>query len=904
MPLISSPPTYPPSSSPAVGPESRKRPLSELKNAPAKRRLLQSNVALPQKNQAVDGRRSPSKGFITPHQPPPESVETVSPFVEEEADTDAANPDGVASQESTTSDPLFEDVQPQGLTYPTELGAARARISCESSAGKKHVIRKKAPAAPVSYERIAASRSKTAAPGNATRNYYGVDIHKILEDIGKLPDKPVSSGPPTSDRPPVTSVEPPPPKGKRGMLMWTEKYRARKFTDLVGDERTHRSVLGWVKGWDPIVFPGSSRPKPKVSKDGEEMEERRHKKILLLTGPPGLGKTTLAHVCARQAGYEVVEINASDERSKDVVKGKIRDCLGTENVRGVNSKVGDQPARRPGRPVCVVVDEVDGVVGGGHGGGEGGFMKALIDLVLLDQKNSSNPASTNAKRKGKGDNFRLLRPLILICNDLYHPSLRPLRTSGLAEIIHLRRPPLDKVVGRVRTVFEKEGFRADSDGIRRLCEATWGVSSHKGDRKASNTCEGDLRGILVVAEGIASRLRSNGSTGGLPPRVTKQWVEKHLVNDLTCGGSGDRGTGRGSVRDAVERVFLEGAGFPQSLSPQLPQEHWTETTAKSHASVSDVARGHALARLRHVLDTCAEHDRIVTDVFAAYPARPFHDDDLLSKPNAAHEWLHFYDQLASRVFAGAEWELAPYLSQPTLGFHHLFATSARSSWTTDADPRAPTRAGGAHGDDDEEPLPFTGPRADFAAHEALKANRASLQALQAALSLPLQQTFRAPEALATDLLPHLTRMLSPAVKPTVVGGSGDQRGIASVRRQSEKDMVRRAAEAMAAVGVSFERARIEDARGGYGGFVYRMEPYVQTLSSLPEAVDGLLTRASQTAGRAGHLRDRDRGLGDRTGGSLRRAPGARPGAAETARSAGRRCAAGSFGSWRAQPRPA
>lgn len=676
--------------------------------------------------------------------------------------------------------------------------------------------------------------NQLARLAKAQRTYYGINIHRLLEDAQAEEEIPKAAAIPVDlPTPPAEQAAP-----KKSSLLWTEKYRARKFTDLIGDERTHRSVMHWLKRWDQIVFPGSYRPKSKPkSSSGEHFEqEKPHRKILLLTGPPGLGKTTLAHVCAKQAGYEVQEINASDERSSSVVKGRIRDMVGTENVKGVDTKTVNGKVRKAGKPVCVVVDEVDGVVGGSSGGGEGGFVKALIDLIMLDQKNSSGLSGLSqapASRKKKGDRFRLLRPLILICNDVYHPSLRPLRQSSHAEVIHMRKPQIQTITARMQAVFEKEGVPCDSDGVRRLCEATWGVSNRKEDRPGSGGAgEGDMRGIMVVGEWVAGKLRSTKDATG-NARLTRRWVEDNVLRDLQHGGGAMRGVGRGGPKDIVDRVFQAGAGFPKDSAARTTPQHQTGD-GKMGAGVKGVAEGQkrtASDRLRELVDTLGDTDRIMTDCFSSYPDHPFQDDTLLSKPDAAYEWLHFHDSLSSAVYSSSEWELAPYLSTPVLAFHHLFASPTRAQYNT----AGPNKDGG--GTEDVPAHPFTGPQASWHAHESTKHNASLLQTLQSSLGLELTRLFSSTSDIATDLLPYLLRMLSPSVNPVVISGSGPDKAAstASVRKASEQLLVSRAVNAMGASGVRFERTRVtstEDTNSWQNAqWIYRMEPSLDVLGT-------------------------------------------------------------------------
>ena len=71
---------------------------------------------------------------------------------------------------------------------------------------------------------------------------------------------------------------------------------------------------------------------------------------MLLCGRPGLGKTTLAHVIARHAGYNVIEMNASDERSAQSFRDKIEDSLTMKPLLGTADP----------RPNCLIIDEIDG----------------------------------------------------------------------------------------------------------------------------------------------------------------------------------------------------------------------------------------------------------------------------------------------------------------------------------------------------------------------------------------------------------------------------------------------------------------------------------------------------------------------------------------------------------------
>lgn len=160
-------------------------------------------------------------------------------------------------------------------------------------------------------------------------------------------------------------------------MMWSEKHRPQSISDMVGNEEARKSFVEWLTKW------------------------KKGAKPILLVGPPGIGKTTLAHIAAKEFGYDLVGLNASDVRNKANIKDILTPLLGNTSLLG---------------KVLIFVDEVDGI----HGRADFGGAEALIDVLkeptvpmILAANNDQSDKMKSIKKTAKTIHLKPLPPRLL-----------------------------------------------------------------------------------------------------------------------------------------------------------------------------------------------------------------------------------------------------------------------------------------------------------------------------------------------------------------------------------------------------------------------------------------------------------------------------------------------------------
>ncbi|WCJ24375.1 Replication factor C subunit 1 [Euphorbia peplus] len=224
---------------------------------------------------------------------------------------------------------------------------------------------------------------------------------------------------------------------KHSTLPWTEKYRPKAPNDIVGNQSLVNQLHSWLKNWNQQFLDSGNKGKSKKQTDSGA------KKAVLLSGTPGIGKTSAAKVVSQMLGFQAIEVNASDSRGKAGVK--INKGIGGSNANSIKESVSNETLdfgmNRSKHPKAVLImDEVDGMSAGDRGG-----VADLIDSI----------------KKSK-------IPIICICNDRYSQKLKSLVNYCL--LLSFRKPTKQQMAKRLMQIATGEGLTVNEIALEELAE--------------------------------------------------------------------------------------------------------------------------------------------------------------------------------------------------------------------------------------------------------------------------------------------------------------------------------------------------------------------------------------------------------------------------------------------------
>lgn len=234
-------------------------------------------------------------------------------------------------------------------------------------------------------------------------------------------------------------------------LDWTEKYRPQTLSDIAGHNKAAEELKAWAQSWVRTI------------------PENR---AVVLYGRAGTGKTSTAHALARDMGWEVIELNASDQRTADII----------DKVAGSASQLSTLEGS--GIKRLIIMDEADNIHGTADRGGE----RAIVDIIK-----------------------RTSQPIILIANELYDMSAglrnacKPIQFNSLMS---------RSMIPALKRIVDAEGIKCD---VRVL-------------EKIAANANGDLRSAIndlqAIAQGRTSIQIGDIITG---ERDSKENIFKFLV---------------------------------------------------------------------------------------------------------------------------------------------------------------------------------------------------------------------------------------------------------------------------------------------------------------------------------------------------------------------------------------
>ncbi|AWR97040.1 replication factor C large subunit [Acidianus sulfidivorans JP7] len=213
-------------------------------------------------------------------------------------------------------------------------------------------------------------------------------------------------------------------------LPWIIKYRPKTLNEVENQEDVKEELKKWISSW---------------------LSGKIENKAVLLYGPPGSGKTTIAQALAHDFNLELLEMNASDTRNITAIKNIAEKAATSGSLFGIRGKL-------------IFLDEVDGI----NTKEDTGAIPAILELI----------------RESK-------YPVLMAANDPWDPSLRELRNAvKMIEVKKLGKYALRRIL---QNICNSEKLQCSDDALDEIIEVSDGDS-----RYAINLLEATAEGFKKV----------------------------------------------------------------------------------------------------------------------------------------------------------------------------------------------------------------------------------------------------------------------------------------------------------------------------------------------------------------------------------------------------------------------
>ncbi|KAK4555607.1 DNA replication factor C complex subunit Rfc1 [Recurvomyces mirabilis] len=321
--------------------------------------------------------------------------------------------------------------------------------------------------------------------------------------------------------------------------LWTVRYAPQQLSQICGNKVQVEKLTRWLRAFPKSQSKGFKLP----GADGSGIY-----RAVMIHGPPGIGKTTAAHLVAKLEGYDIVESNASDTRSKKLVERGLKGVLSTTSLMGYFGS-GGSDADASKKKLVLIMDEVDGMSAGDRGG-----VGALAAVCKKSQI-----------------------PMILICNDRKLPKMKPF--DFVTYDLGFRRPTTDMIRSRISTIAFRENLKIPPNVINALIEGSGA----------------DIRQVVNMIS--TAKLDAEAMSFEEGKDMSKAW-EKHIVLkpwDMVykiLGGGLFNAASKSTLNDKQELYFND-----HEFAPLMLQENYLGTNPQRTNQYNDNPKMKKLATL-------------------------------------------------------------------------------------------------------------------------------------------------------------------------------------------------------------------------------------------------------------------------------------------------------------------